>query len=43
MMVAWHEMPGGRTGKIRPVGYGMNRVAPEPRSEFALINEVPIS
>jgi hypothetical protein len=28
MMVAWHEMPGGRAGKIRPVEYGMIRVSP---------------
>jgi hypothetical protein len=23
MMVAWHEVPGNRPVKIRPVGYGM--------------------
>jgi hypothetical protein len=23
MMVAWHEVPGNRPIKIRPVGYGM--------------------
>jgi hypothetical protein len=28
MKVAWHEVPGTRAGKIRPVGYGMIRVAP---------------
>ena len=27
MKVAWHEVPGGRAGKVRPVGYGMIRVA----------------
>src|ERR1700677_5379737 len=33
MMVAWHEVPGNRPVKIRPVGYGMIVSPPEPQPE----------
>jgi hypothetical protein len=34
MMVAWHEVPGNRPVKIRPVGYGMI-VSPLSRNQGA--------
>jgi hypothetical protein len=42
MMVAWHEVPGNRPVKIRPVGYGMIVSPPEPQPGRILAKQASI-